>query len=279
MKAMKVITCAALLIMIFTTVQANNVTADPTGSNIENLQDQYEPDSQTEGKHPEEVWKRKKYWKLGAGYPGLERTDGGAMTWSPKFSVSLQRGKTAYLHSKPVGGILKFGIDYGFMDLNYSRLQLNTVGSDGIVPGGYGTRIGSTGGFDDIVSDEPSGSITSILGIDLSMHKLEYGLHVGPSITVNPWNHLMVAAYFHVRPTASGIIENDRLSYGFGLSTSAGIAVSYKAISIGVEGLWGTIKYTQASFNDEAEDEAEIFNTENFNLKQKGPRFYIAIRL
>ena len=117
------------------------------------------------------------------------------------------------------------------------------------------------------------------------MHKFEYGLHVGPSISVNPWKGLIVAAYFHALPTASGILENDSFSYGFGCALSAGASVSYKAISVGVEGVWSSIKYKQASFEDDEDDEsssgegsADLFGTKDFRLKQKGPRFYIALR-
>lgn len=79
-----------------------------------------------------------------------------------------------------------------------------------------------------------------------------------------------------------GIVENDKFSYGFGCAMSAGVSVSYKLISVGVEGLWSTIKYKQPSFDEDDDDGSEenggIFNTKDFKLKQKGPRFYIALR-
>lgn len=71
---------------------------------------------------------------------------------------------------------------------------------------------------------------------------------------------------------------------------AAGVSVAYKAISLGVEGVWGKIKYTQTDFggdededNDydssDEEDNASYFNTEKFTLKQSGIRAYIAFRL
>ena len=56
------------------------------------------------------------------------------------------------------------------------------------------------------------------------MHKIDYALHVGPSISVNPWNKLIATAYFHVMPTASSIIQNDNFSYGFGCMMAAGVS-------------------------------------------------------
>ena len=229
----------------------------------------------------EKVWKRKKYWKLGYTNPTIERTDGEAMEWKTDYAVSLQKGKTAYLHSRPLWGIIKFGIDYGYMDLSYAKLKLKSIGG-GNSSKAAGTRSASSDGFDDIVSEDPSGSITDMLGVNLGMHKFEYGWHVGPSISVNPWDHLIIAAYFHAMPTFSGILENDEFSYGFGCAISAGISVAYKSISVGVEGLWSTIKYKQTSFDDDEDEsskgDAGLFDTKNFKLKQKGPRFYIAIK-
>lgn len=229
----------------------------------------------------EKVWKRKKYWKLGYTSPTIERTDGEAMEWKTDYAISLQKGKTAYLHSRPLWGMVKFGIDYGYMDLSYAKLKLKSIGSANSSKS-VGTRSTGSEGFDDIVSEDPSGSITDMLGIDLGMHKFEYGWHVGPSVSVNPWDHLIIAAYFHAMPMFSGILENDEFSYGFGCATSAGISVAYKSIAVGVEGLWSKIKYKQTSFDDvddsNSNDDTGLFNTKNFKLKQKGPRFYISIK-
>lgn len=204
------------------------------------------------------------------------------MTWKTDFSVFIQSGKTTYFHRKPIGGVLKFGFDFG-MSLNYAKLKLDNAALSGSSSSTPGTIPGSNpGGFDDIVIDDPNGSALALMGVNLGMHKIEYDVHIGPNISVNPWNHLIVSAYFHARPTAAGIVENDKFSYGFGCAMSAGVSVSYKLISVGVEGLWSTIKYKQPSFDEDDDDGSEenggIFNTKDFKLKQKGPRFYIALR-
>lgn len=73
------------------------------------------------------VWKRKKYWKFGITQPNLERTDGEAMTWKTNGSFFVQQGRTAYLHAKPIAGLIKIGIDYGFFDFTYTKLKLNEM--------------------------------------------------------------------------------------------------------------------------------------------------------
>ena len=49
-----------------------------------------------------------------------------------------------------------------------------------------------------------------------------------------------------------------------------------------IRDMWSTIKYKQPSFDEDDDDGSEenggIFNTKDFKLKQKGPRFYIALR-
>lgn len=291
----RIITSATLLFLLLSVVRAQDVKTNSNdgsyGSGSEKIDSLHilagevsrlkaQLASDEAKRQYDKVWKRKKYLKLGLSNPSIERTDGEAMAWKTDFAVFLQMGRTAYLHSKPVWGMVKFGIDYGFADISYAKLKLKTVGSgegSTFIPGTSGGS--NPDGFDEIVSDEPSGSVASLMGIDLGMHKFEYGLHVGPSISVNPWKGLIVTGYFHAMPTMSGILENDKFSYGFGCAMAAGGSISYKAISIGVEGLWSTIKYKQASFDDEDSDgEGSVFDTEDFKLKQKGPRFYIALK-
>lgn len=266
---------------IATVATDQNTTVEPADTLREKL-----AQMETRMASMEQERKRRKYWKIGITSPNLERTDGEEMKWKTKGSFFIQKGRTSYLHSKPIAGMIKFGIDYGFIDVTYSKLELKEVAYSNE----SGTR--ASDGFDDIVSGDPDGDIgiSELTGIDLGMHKIDYALHVGPSISVNPWNKLIATAYFHVMPTASSIIQNDNFSYGFGCMMAAGVSVAYKAISLGVEGVWGKVKYTQTDFsgdededNDydssDEEDNASYFNTEKFTLKQSGIRAYIAFRL
>ena len=81
--------------------------------------------------------------------------------------------------------MLKFGFDFG-MSLNYAKLKLDNAplsgsSTPGTIPGS------NPGGFDDIVIDDPSGSALALMGVNLGMHKIEYDVHIGPNISVNPW--------------------------------------------------------------------------------------------
>ena len=77
--------------------------------------------------------------------------------------------------------MLKFGLDWSWVDLNYSKYTISE-------------------------SEEPgSGSVGDIMDetIDIGNHQLEYGMQVGPSITINPVHELKISLYFRLTPSYS----------------------------------------------------------------------------
>ena len=232
-------------------------------------------------------WNRKKCWNIGYSVPTLERRDGTFMDWEADYAVSVKNVRSLYFHKKPLGGMVKIGLDYSLLDFTYSKLQLKHIegvaaGEDTSLPSAPSAPSVSDG-FDEIVSEDPSGSILDLLGFNLGMHKLDQTFSVGPRITVNPIDHLMVGVYFHGGFTASGILENDNFSYGFGHTLASGLCVSYKVIGVGFEYLWGKVKYNQIDFEEMEIDGnnfsySEMFSSESFSLKHKGPRFYVSFR-
>ena len=238
----------------------------------------------------EKRWNRKKCWNIGYSVPTLERRDGTFMDWEADYAVSVKNVRSLYFHKKPLGGMVKIGLDYSLLDITYSKLQLKHIegvaaGEDTSLPSDPSAPSAPSvsDGFDEIVSEDPSGSILDLLGFNLGMHKLDQNFSVGPRITVNPIDHLMVGVYFHGGFTASGILENDNFSYGFGHTLASGLCVSYKVIGVGFEYLWGKVKYNQIDFEEMEIDGnnfsySEMFSSESFSLKHKGPRFYVSFR-
>ena len=81
--------------------------------------------------------------------------------------------------------MLKFGLDWSWVDLNYSKYTISE-------------------------SEEPgSGSVGDIMDetIDIGNHQLEYGMQVGPSITINPVHELKISLYFRLTPSYSMIVS------------------------------------------------------------------------
>ena len=244
-----------------------------------------EPKSEINYDQLEKRWKRRKFWNFGYSVPTLERRDGTFMDWEADYAVSVKNGRSLYFHKKPLGGMVKIGLDYSLLDITYSKLQLKHIegvaaGEDTSFPSDPSAPSVSDG-FDEIVSEDPSGSVLDLLGFNLGMHKLDQTFSVGPRITVNPIDHLMVGVYFHGGFTLSGIFENDNFSYGFGHTLASGLCVSYKVIGVGFEYLWGKVKYNQIDFEEIDGDNlsfSEMFSSESFSLKHKGPRFYVSFR-
>lgn len=238
----------------------------------------------------EKRWNRRKCWNIGYSVPTLERRDGTFMDWEADYAVSVKNVRSLYFHKKPLGGMVKIGLDYSLLDFTYSKLQLKHIegvaaGEDTSLPSDPSAPSAPSvsDGFDEIVSEDPSGSVLDLLGFNLGMHKLDQTFSVGPRITVNPIDHLMVGVYFHGGFTASGILENDNFSYGFGHTLASGLCVSYKVIGVGFEYLWGKVKYNQIDFEEMEIDGnnfsySEMFSSESFSLKHKGPRFYVSFR-
>lgn len=244
-----------------------------------------EPKSEINYDQLEKRWNRKKCWNIGYSVPTLERRDGTFMDWEADYAVSVKNVRSLYFHKKPLGGMVKIGLDYSFLDITYSKLNLKHIESAEVGDNTDNTSIPSdpsvSDGFDEIVSDDPSGSILSAVGFNIGMHKIDETLSVGPRIAINPVDHLMIGAYFHGGFTMSGIYENENFSYGFGYTLSTGLCVSYKVIGFGFEYLCGKVKYKQIDFDEMDLDElsfSEMFSSESFRLKHKGPRVYVSFR-
>lgn len=170
------------------------------------------------------IWKdRAKYFNIGYVKQTLtDKTFGGDI--KSDFGVSLTSGKTYYLHKKPIAGMIKFGLDWSWMDINYAK---------------------STS----MMLDEESGSIS-----ESAMHQVEYGMQFGASVTVNPVHHLKVSGYFRFEPSYSLLYMNETFNHHYVSMWNAGCAVAWKMISVGVEWRWGSANYKGLSFAGIDED-------------------------
>ena len=137
------------------------------------------------------IWKdRSKYFnlnyvnqKLSPDIDGWDKLGGGEL--KSDFGAAIVWGKTYYLHKKPLAGMIKFGIDWSWMDLNYAQYKLETYDYD----------------TDELYSEKA--------------HQLEYGMQIGPSVTINPVHHLKVSAYFRVTQRRVLPPLCDLLQHGF----------------------------------------------------------------
>lgn len=215
-------------------------------------------------KRYESIWnKRKKYFYIGYMNQTLTHQDIPGLEWKSDYGFSIGSGRTYYLHKKPLFKMLKFGLDATWFDISYAKYSQ---------PEGW---------------EEPSGSPEyEDETEDLGIHQLEIGLHVGPSITLNPVDHLKVSGYFHFIPSASMIIMNDEANTSYVSNFAVGGAISYKVISLGIESRWGKAKYNSFAVDEETdyEDIEGDLNMDDVlvkgknKLKTKSLRFFLTFR-
>lgn len=213
------------------------------------------------------IWKdRAKYFNISYVKQSLSMQDANC-TWNNSIGVALTRGRTYYLHKKPILGMIKFGIDWSFFDVNFSLYEDKfgfLSGENGNAYGNYynpSEEYNIQEGYDDY-DDEGAGSAEK-------MYQAEIGMQIGPSVTINPIDHLKINGYFRVTPSYSMLYCGDEFNGSYGTFFSAGGAVSYKVISLGIEGRWGNTKYASLMGDEDGE---------SLKCKTGSTRFYISFR-
>ena len=168
----------------------------------------------TQSERYRKVWKdRKGYSNFMYGKQDLTFEEDGEEFFKLKsdWAAAVAFGHTYYLHKRPLVGMIKFGLDWSFLDLN--------VGS---------FKVQEDDGYD--VYEE-------------TLYKGEVGMQFGPSITINPISHLKVAAYFRVAPSYSAAYYDDEFKGKYATFFTYGVSVAYKVISLGVEQRWGKTEF------------------------------------
>lgn len=235
-------------------------------------------DEDAEADMQQKIWKdRAKYFNLSYVIQKLQYKDIDGLQHESDFGVAISRGRTYYLHKKPILKMIKFGIDWTQFDINYAK---------------YGKRMGNipSNNENDNNSDSPDGDLSIDLDeLDLGMHQLDFGMHFGLSLTVNPVSHLKVNGYYRFAPTGSLILLDDEVSVQFVPFNVFGGAISYKVISVGVEARKGSAKYKNFSVNEDADVNIDvdspsdlnidnILNSDKVNYKTLSTRVYISFR-
>ena len=77
-----------------------------------------------------DVWSRRKFFNIGFSRLKLTHREIANLSWKSDFSISLTYGKTIYFHKKPIANMIKFGLDYSFMDITYAKLVPNEIPTD-----------------------------------------------------------------------------------------------------------------------------------------------------
>lgn len=206
-------------------------------------------------------WDRKKYINLGYIKQSLSPEFGNA--FESKFGASFSSGRNIYLHKKPIANILKFAIDFG-SEVNYAQYK-DLIGDYDYSDNDFGYTDESDNNYDLGYEDEEE-------DMDIGLHHIDVGLHIGPSISINPVSHLKILAYFRFVPSYSMLILSEEFYQGFTPIFSYGGEISYKFIGIGIEGRTGSAKYKDMIAEYEGTDALKI------KYKTSAMRVYISFR-
>lgn len=279
---------------------AEDTTQVITISDIINVQERVTTQNSTAA-HFDKVWGRKTYLKLSymlnadlkpkdpitLGYDAINGNK--VPDFKADWGAALQIGHSYNLHKKPIANILRFNLDYTFFDLSVAHYKKYREGTL----------------YDAANEWSPSGSNDKYAYMPWCLSKWEgnFGMNLGPSITVAPFTHLNVSglhflrlhAYYHIGyqagllympndkkadasegKTPSGSTPSDyiddvlsdvKLSWTHGLTQSFGVNLQWKVIGIGFEKVMDNRSYKAVA--------SDTFGPDSYKFKASSSRIYL----
>lgn len=238
--------------------------------------------------HFADVWGRRGYFNFSynttklspkGNYPnGLDDDNVGEL--KSNWGASIQYGRSYRLHKKPIGNVALFNIDYTGIDLNVNHFE--AIGNGTYK---YNSSIKHT--------ETEDGKASEYYNLPWNMEKYEvnYGMTLGPSLTLAPFNllsgnglhYIKFNVFYHIgynismiySPNDKKLDENQsgedfqamesnlKMAWGHGMMQSFGFNISWKAIGIGFEHRSSTIKYKAMNTKDFGKNEYEFSSATN----------------
>lgn len=221
----------------------------------------------------EKIWGRGRFLRLG--YAIAQTADGINAVDKNSFSFFITKGASYRFPSKPIAGMLKFGIDAVWFDFQFSK---------------YKTAEKELEWTHEIVS--PSGEeFGGDFNLNLGRNALTFGMGVGPNVAIAPFansnvkglRYLRASLYFLYSPTVGMYLcsqdDDVEVSTAFCHLMNFGGNITYRAITLGIEGRWGSGKFKPIDFekmvNDATGSDIESQGTNKYTRKFANSRFYI----
>ena len=238
--------------------------------------------------HFADVWGRRGYFNFsynttklspkGTYRNGLD--DGPVGELKSNWGASIQYGRSYRLHKKPISNVALFNIDYTGIDLNVNHFE--AIGNGTYK---YNSSIKHT--------ETEDGKASEYYNLPWNMEKYEvnYGMTLGPSLTLAPFNllsgnglhYIKFNVFYHIgynismiySPNDKKLDENQsgedfqamesnlKMAWGHGMMQSFGFNISWKAIGIGFEHRSSTIKYKAVNTKDFGKNEYEFSSATN----------------
>lgn len=252
-------------------------------------------------KHFADVWSRQSYVNLSFNKAtltpdqdistGVSYNDGLVPEFKSDWGASIQVGRSYKLHKKTIANMLLFNIDWTYIDFGVNHFKSESDGKN------------LYNSLDKHTLMDDDGVPTDYYRIPWNLQKYEvnYGMGVGPSITLAPFNsidspglhYVKLNLYYHIGYHVSLLYmvndkkadanqntsseeydkmkDNLKLSLGHGLTHSFGVNLTWKFIGLGYEHRSAKLKYKSLSTSD--------FGDEKYDFKAATNRFYIQFRM
>ena len=236
--------------------------------------------------HFADVWGRRGYFNFSynttklspkGNYPnGLDNGPVGEL--KSNWGASIQYGRSYRLHKKPISNVALFNIDYTGIDLNVNHFE--AIGN-------------GTYKYNSSIKQPKNEDGIEYYNLPWNMEKYEvnYGMTLGPSLTLAPFNllsgnglhYIKFNVFYHIgynismiySPNDKKLDENQsgedfqamesnlKMAWGHGMMQSFGFNISWKAIGIGFEHRSSTIKYKAMNTKDFGKNEYEFSSATN----------------
>lgn len=260
------------------------------------------------GRHFQNVWKRRSFFNMSWTESKMKCKEDAenvrGLEFKSDWGVTLQSGTNYRLHKKPIAKMINIALDYSWLNLNVNHIKAD---EPAVTEDGKKYLYNST---DRNVVPGESGETDEYYVYPWKLEKYEanYGMTLGPSITIAPFvplgvkqlDYLKIQAYYHIGYSASFLytlnkekfdknqttnqttenyqaaedyktMENNlKLQWGHGMTSTFGFNIFWKRVGIGYERTTGTFKYKN-------------FNTKDFGkfktkFTNEYSRIYLTIR-
>lgn len=239
--------------------------------------------------HYEKVWSYASYFNIAYNSTkmspkgdirlGCDYNNGVAPEFKSDWGISLQLGHNYGLHKRPIADILKFNIDYSYIDLNLNHYKREN-----------GRQL-----YDSSANNNGF----QYMPWCMQKYEINYGMALGPSVTLAPFMYLNIPnlhflklnLYYHIGYSISLLgMDNEKkydinppqnnnnknadssivACFGNGLTNSFGFNLSWRFIGIGYELKTGTLNYKAMQKDD--------YGKEHYKFKNNTGRIFLEIR-
>lgn len=216
------------------------------------------------------IWKGGKYASIFFA-PSASSTELGIKS-KAAWNFGLSKGTSYLFPSKPIAGILKVGFDVRWIDISVIKYKKNAFSLE-----------------NDFDGDDEWGDVTDDFLPDIGRYDIHIGAFgIGPVVSVAPFSSfnnearfIRATLYFHYQPTYGlHVLSEDgelESSMAYCNMMDFGGKIQYRRFALGIEGHWGSGKYSDMISNDDFDDDyASDSSSGKLKRKFSSTRIFVA---